>query len=107
MTPPLRVLFAIPSLDRDGPDRVMFELLCGLDRAKFTPSLLVSEPEGHYLSRLPKDVAVEILGHQHSLATRYPVWRALRAVRRLAPDVVFSTLRMNTTLGLVARAFHA
>lgn len=106
MSARVRVLFAIPQLDRDGPDRVMFELLCGLDRSRFAPSLLVSEPQGHYLSRLPADVDVVVLGHQHSLATRYPLWRALRAVRQLAPDVVFSTLRMNTTLGLVAPAFR-
>ncbi|MEO8702139.1 MAG: glycosyltransferase [Kofleriaceae bacterium] len=105
MTEKLRVLFAIPSLDRDGPDRVMFELLTALDRTRFVPSLLVSEPTGHYLSRLPADVAVTVLGTQDSLRTRYPFMAALRAVRRQAPDVVLATLRMTYTLGLVAPAF--
>jgi glycosyltransferase involved in cell wall biosynthesis len=102
----LRVLFAIPSLDRDGPDRVMFELLSGLDRSRFAPSLMVSEPKGHYLSRLPQDVAVEVLGPQESLADRYPVLRALRVVRRQHPDVVLATLRMNFTLGVASPAFR-
>jgi len=100
-----RVMFAIPSLDRDGPDRVMFELMCGLDRSKFAPSLLVSEPTGHYLERLPKDVVVEVLGTQRSFATRYPIVKALRAVRAKAPDVVFATLRMNLTLAMASPGF--
>lgn len=99
------ILFAIPSLDRDGPDRVMFELLSGLDRKRFRPSLLVSEPDGHYFRRLPADVDVIVLGTQRSLRARYPLLSALRAVHRVRPSVVFSTLRMNLTLGFVSPAF--
>jgi glycosyltransferase involved in cell wall biosynthesis len=95
---PARVLFAIPSLDRGGPDRVMFELLRSIDRARFRPALMVSEPTGHYLAKLPADVDVTTIGHIPS--ARYPVVSALRHVRGTAPDLVFSTLRMNLTLGL-------
>jgi glycosyltransferase involved in cell wall biosynthesis len=103
-TRPLQVAFAIPALDHGGPDRVLFELLCGLDRARFSPSLLVSEPDGYYLERLPKDIPVEVL--RSSRATRrYPVFDALRFVRRARPDVVFATLRMSLTLGIVAPAY--
>lgn len=96
-----RVLFAIPSLDRGGPDRVFFEIIAGLDRSLFAPMVMVSEPTGHYLSKLPSDVPVEVLGS----AGRYPVVRAVRAVRKIAPDIVFGTLRMVITLGLGASAF--
>ena len=103
---PLRVLFAIPELDRGGPDRVLFELLTRLDRNRFAPRLLVSKAEGHYLSRLPADVPVTILGDARA-RDRYPILRALAKVRRDAPDLVFATLRMNITMGIVARAFPA
>lgn len=93
------VLFAIPSLDRGGPDRVLFEVLAALDRARFAPSVMVSDGAGHYLSQLPADVPVEVIG----AGARYPVLRALRCVRRVRPDVVFATLRMIVTLGLVAK----
>ena len=102
---PLKVLFAIPELDRGGPDRVIFEVISKLDRARFEPSLMVGVPTGHYLSKLPSDVPVEVLGADRSLLGRYPVWRALRAIRRIRPDVVFATQRMILTLGLVAPAF--
>lgn len=101
----ISVLFAIPALDRGGPDRVMFELLVRLDRTRFRPSLMVSAPAGHYLSRLPGDVAVTVLGDSGSRRDRYPAWRALRQLWRARPHVVFATLRMQLTLGLVAPVF--
>jgi glycosyltransferase involved in cell wall biosynthesis len=102
---PIKILFAIPALDHGGPDRVLFELLRAMDRTRFAPSLMVGEPGGYYLARLPTDIPVEVLGGSTAFTRRYPVLRALRFVRRTAPDLVFATLRMSLTLGVVARAF--
>jgi glycosyltransferase involved in cell wall biosynthesis len=98
------VMFAIPSLDRGGPDRVLYELLCEIDRTKFAPRLLVSSPHGDYLSRLPSDIPVDVLGEERSFRDRYPLVRTLRRVRALRPDVVFGTQRMILTLGTIAGA---
>lgn len=92
MAAPSRILFAIPELDAGGPDRVFFELLTGLDRRRFEPILIVSAPEGRYLGMLPADVRIERIG-----GGRYPVLRVARAIDRLRPDLVFTTLRMNVT----------
>jgi glycosyltransferase involved in cell wall biosynthesis len=100
-----KVLFAIPELDRGGPDRVLFELMSRLDRTRFAPSLMVNKPEGYYLKRLSRDVPVRVLGEERRRRDRYPVLRALREVRREAPDIVFATLRMNITLGVCSPAF--
>jgi glycosyltransferase involved in cell wall biosynthesis len=99
----LSVMFAIPELDKAGPDRVLFELLSSLDRERFAPSLLVSSDKGYYLTRLPSDV--EVVVARAKRLPRYPVVESVRAVRRRAPDVVFATLRMTLTLGLGAFAF--
>jgi glycosyltransferase involved in cell wall biosynthesis len=101
----ISVLFAIPALDRGGPDRVLFELLSRLDRRRFRPSVMVGAPTGHYLSRLPGDVSVTVLGDSGRRRDRYPALRALRALWRARPDVVFATLRMQLALGMVAPAF--
>jgi len=101
----ISVLFAIPALDRGGPDRVLYELLARMDRTRFRPSVMVSAPTGHYLSRLPADVPVTILGDSGHRRDRYPALRALRQLWRARPDVVFATLRMQLTLGLIAPAF--
>ncbi|MEJ7596863.1 MAG: glycosyltransferase [Kofleriaceae bacterium] len=102
----IRVLFAIPALDRGGPDRVLFELLCSIDRTKFVPSLMVIDGEGDYIKRLPADIPVEVLGGK-SRRDRYPVLRALQFIRKTKPDVVFGTLRMTFTLGIASPAFPA
>ncbi len=100
----IAVVFAIPALDRGGPDRVLFELLCKLDRARFAPELVVSSPQGSYLDALPPDVPVTVLGDEGSFRDRYPLVRTTRVLRRLAPDVVFGTQRMILTLGAVSAA---
>jgi glycosyltransferase involved in cell wall biosynthesis len=102
---PIKVLFAIPELDRGGPDRVIYEIISKLDRRRFTPALMVGKPDGHYLSKLRGELDVHVLGAERSLLGRYPVWTALRFVQRTAPDVVFATQRMILTLGVVAPAF--
>lgn len=99
------MLFAIPALDKGGPDRVFFELLRAFDRARFAPALVTSEPAGHYLARLPGDVEVHHLGREVGVATRYPVLPLARLVRRLRPAVVLATLRMGLTAGLARPLF--
>lgn len=101
----ISVVFAIPALDRGGPDRVIFEILSRLDRERFAPSVLVSEETGHYLSQLPADVPVEVVAGRSRLGRRYPVWEALRSVRRRAPDVVVATQRMILTMGIGSPGF--
>jgi len=102
---PATVLFAIPALDKAGPDRVFYELLRRVDRSRFTPALVTSEPTGYYLSRLPGDVAVYSLGRETSTTSRYPVLPLVRLVRRLQPAVVIATLRMAMTAGLARPLF--
>lgn len=99
------MLFAIPALDKGGPDRVFFELLRAIDRARFAPALVTSEPTGHYLARLPGDVELHHLGREVGVATRYPVLPLVRLVRRLRPAVVLATLRMAMTAGLARPLF--
>jgi glycosyltransferase involved in cell wall biosynthesis len=98
---PLDVLFAIPELDRGGPDRVLFELLCALDRERFRLRLMTSTRAGHYLSQLPGDVTVDVVGE----GERYPVRAALGHVRTTRPAVVLATQRMILTLGIAAVGF--
>jgi glycosyltransferase involved in cell wall biosynthesis len=101
----MNVLFAIPTLDKGGPDRVFFELIRSLDRARFLVSLAVSSSGGHYLRQLPSDVAIHSLPQERSVWTRYPVWPLARLVRHLNPDVVLATLRMTMTAGLAKSLF--
>lgn len=93
----LRVLFAIPQLDRGGPDRVFHELIRILDRRRAELALVSAVADGYYASELPSDVPHYTLGAETNTYRRYPVHAFARLVWRVRPDIVFSTLRMNQT----------
>jgi glycosyltransferase involved in cell wall biosynthesis len=95
----ISVLFAIPELDRGGPDRVVFEIIEHLDRMRFEPRVLLSSDTGYYRQKLRRDISVTVV------PGRYPVISALRHIRRTKPDIVFATQRMILTLGLAAPLF--
>ena len=98
---PQPILFAIPRLDAGGPDRVIYELLCGLPRDRFSPHLLVSRRGGRYFDALPADVVL----HSLDSDVRYPVRAFAAAVDCIEPALVMTTLRMNVAGGL-ARYFQ-
>ncbi len=100
---PIRLLLAIPALDRGGPDRVLYDLARLVDRERFEPHVLVTEPGGFYLERLPADVGVHHTGLTgRRMIDRYPVKGYRSVVRRLRPDVTLTTLRMNLTAGVAS-----
>jgi glycosyltransferase involved in cell wall biosynthesis len=105
--PRYRIAFAIPALDKGGPDKVVFDLVRALDRTRFRPYLVVSKPQGYYLSRLGEDVEVVQLKPENGRRGRYPVFGLARAVRRIRPHVVLATLRMGITAELGKAMFPA
>jgi glycosyltransferase involved in cell wall biosynthesis len=99
---PLRALFAIPELDRAGPEAVFFRLISNLDRDRIVPEIAVTRPDGHYLELLRERVPVHVVGDP---GDRYPFRALARTVRDVQPDFVLSTLRMSLTAGGVAWRF--
>lgn len=95
------VALAIPELDSGGPDRVIAELLHGLPRDRFRLQLIVQKRGGRLFDRLPSDVTVEVIGD----ARRYPALAYRRAIGKLQPDLVMTTLRMNATAGFAKALF--
>ncbi len=95
------IALAIPELDSGGPDRVIFELLRGLPRDRFQLQLIVQKAGGRLFDRLPGDVEVAVIGDN----SRYPALAYRRALNRLKPDLVMTTLRMNATAGFAKSFF--
>lgn len=95
------IALAIPELDSGGPDRVIAELLHGLPRKRFRLQLIVQKPGGRLFERLPGDVEIAVIGD----ARRYPALAYRRAIDRLEPDLVMTTLRMNATAGFAKTLF--
>jgi glycosyltransferase involved in cell wall biosynthesis len=100
---PRRIIAVLPSLAGGGAERVTLTLLAGLDRQRFEVHLVLLDRSGPLESMVPFDLPVTTL--------RQPrLWRALpdllSQLRRLHPDVTFSTLGyVNLALAAMRNAF--
>lgn len=96
-----RVLVFRPSLGDGGADRITVTLLHELDRARFAPTLVLVRRTGALVDEVPADVPVVELGVRR-LAFAVPA--LARAIRRLAPDVIFATSSGANPVAVLARA---
>lgn len=96
---PAHLLMVIPSLAGGGAERVMVTLLRHIDRTKFRITICVGTTHNAvHLKDIPKDVALIDL---QSARIRHAIPRLILIIRRLKPDVVFSTLsHLNLALAI-------
>lgn len=91
-------------MDGGGAARVFVTLLRHLDRNRFKPYLVLLRTEGELMCQVPKDVVVHSLHqtwHYPTLAASFPLMRNLiQMIRRIRPQAVLSTGRMNLALVL-------
>ena len=85
------------SLNIGGAQRFAGRLICGLDRSRLQPQLVLLQDDIHY--RLPDGVPVRVLGYRKPKDLPAAVWRLRRLIRRTAPDVV---LGVGTSVNVVA-----
>lgn len=100
--PKLRVLFVLPSLAAGGAERVLINLMNGLDRARFEPVLLTLQEGGALRSSVESDIPVRHLKGlpvQFSMAGLYRIFKAIR------PDIVISTMAHMNFAVLILRPF--
>jgi glycosyltransferase involved in cell wall biosynthesis len=83
------VAFVLPSFAGGGAERVMLALLVGLDRARFTPSLIAFDAHGPLRALVPADIALHDLKRGRLRGALLPLlWR----LRVLEPAVIVSSL---------------
>lgn len=93
-----RCLFVLPSLGGGGAERVVTTLLRHLNADRFDLHLAVARLAGPLVESLPQHVTIHDLAAARVARSLVPL---LRTVRRLQPDVVFSTLlHMNLATAL-------
>lgn len=93
-----RVVFVLPSFDGGGSQRVLLTLLSHLDPAKYEAHLVLFSEDGPLRDRAPRNVEWTILG---KLRLRQALPQLYFTLRRLRPDVIFSTFGY-VNLGLLA-----
>src|SRR3954471_22105913 len=91
------VLVALHSLIGGGAERVVVQLVNGLDRARFAPVLALGRAEGPYLGDVRADVPLHALGAGRA---RSAAPALLRAVWRVRPHIVLSTAGFNLAVAL-------
>lgn len=77
----------------------MVTVLRHLDRERFAPHLALVDATGTYLEQVPDDIRVTGLGGRGPMA----FVRLARLIRRLRPDVVFSSVTFYNTLVLLLK----
>ena len=91
----IRALFVTPKWGDGGGERTWLNLLAGLDRERFEPSLAWFEKvDSHFLDEIPDDVRTYDLGKERRLALDLPraVWALRTTLRAERPHVVLSLL---------------
>lgn len=98
----LKVLLLIPHLGAGGAEKVTALLARGLSAEKYEIHLGLITQQGPAADALPPWVTVHALGARR---VRSGVWRLLRLVRRLKPDVILSGMAHLNFLVLLLRPF--
>lgn len=98
---PKRVLVFQSDLIGGGAERSVLNLVNGLDRTRFTPSLVLNKAAGPYLSSVRDDVPIVQIGARRM---RGALWGLVRQIQRQTPDLLFSTMQGPAVMLWLARA---
>jgi glycosyltransferase involved in cell wall biosynthesis len=86
-----KIVFFLPNLERGGYQRVFITLMHLLDKDKYEISLVVTGKEGALRNLIPNGVNFYEF---KSRKTLFSLWKSLKLVKRLKPDIVSSTSYM-------------
>lgn len=72
MPRPLKILYTIPNFDTAGSGKVVYDLVKGLDRDKFSPEILVKHTRGAFFKEIEKlNVPVHVFNYETDYS---PLW---------------------------------
>jgi glycosyltransferase involved in cell wall biosynthesis len=97
------ILYLIPSLDDGGAQRFSIHFLRNIDRKKFKITLLLLNKKGELRRFLPLDI--EVIQYDLSRIL-FSVFVIIKEVKRLNPQIVFSTLgHLNLLIAFIKPFF--
>jgi len=89
----------MPKLGGGGAERVVSTIMRHINKSKFLVHLIIVQDDGDYLHSLPKEVKVTVLPVSK---VRYAAPSLIKEIRRLNPDIIFSSIRgMSILIGLI------
>lgn len=98
----IKIIFILPDTNIGGAETVCINLINSLDYDKYDPILIIIRRTGDLLDRLDKNVSVVDLGCRN---TKGSLFKLVRELKHLRPQVVFTTHSRTALLVSVARIF--
>ncbi|MDW0116303.1 glycosyltransferase [Sporosarcina thermotolerans] len=96
------IVFVIPKLGGGGAERVISTLVRHIDKKKFKVHLIIVHDGGDYQTDLPVDVNLIKLPVSQ---VRYAIPSLYLEIRRIKPDIVFSSIRGFSALIALFKTF--
>ena len=88
-----KILFTLPNLNSGGAERTIVNIINSLDENCFDIHLLLINSSGSLHSFLKSNIKTTSLNIKK---TRYALIPLIRGIKKINPDIIFSTLqRMN------------
>jgi len=100
----IRVAFFLPSLNGGGAERAAVNLLRGLDKNRFHPTLILKRKEGSLLNEMPDDIEIIELDTDSYRGVLISSWLLRRVLRDVRPQLVVSFLNQCNVCALLAGA---
>jgi len=100
--PSFKTVFVLPSLSAGGAERVLINLMNGLDRAKFHPVLINVISKGPLKNLVAPDISVTDLDQKGVFRALPALYKALKAEK---PDLVVSTMAHMNFMVLLLQPF--
>ena len=99
-----RIVFVLPALNGGGAEKIVCTLINNLNREKFEIILLLLKREGRFVDCILSDIETIELNKDSLRSGFLPVFFALK---RLKPDIVFSSIGSMNLLISVIRPFFS
>lgn len=94
-----KIAFVIPKLGGGGAERVVLTILRYIDKNKFDVHLILIHETGDYMNDIPREVNIHVL---KTKKLRYSAFELISVIRKLNPNIIFSTIRgMSILIGLI------
>tara|TARA_Y100001970_G_C14259811_1_gene879189 strand:- start:16790 stop:17857 length:1068 start_codon:yes stop_codon:yes gene_type:complete len=94
-----KILFALPNLIGGGAERVLVNIINQVDSKKYKIFLLLLNKQGPLHSCLTNEIHIIDLNIKR---TRYSLFKVIKAINKINPNVVFSTTHRMNIIVLVA-----
>jgi len=95
-----KILFILPSLRGGGAERVVLNIIRGLNQDKFEIELVALDGEGEYLDLIPENIKFFNLKKKR---TRYSIFRIVKVINSEKPKIILSSAGQVAILLYFAR----